>query len=339
MAIVPIDTVTPANTHITGTNHKLDRIASTLVPIEAVCTPTRTQSKPHPTNERLVDFPTRKVFNDFPNRKVSKQMTSDMSHDIDEDEARLALDTVEHRRLQVIAEIDVPRWYWWGLAGRVGGPRRDHRPRYAWVTLAATFAFGTVHSVVAQHVLSGRHGSRQLSVRRGVVGRHTPLVLVGLLVGLGAVTVGLALLAEADGAGHPVTMASVVVAVAILCGGPAVMAAIRRRARERPVVTTAARFDELIHPSTRLSIVALLASADWIDFAFVRDRLGLSDSALSKQFTTLEGAGYIVVERPLADRRRRVRVRLTDDGRRAFEGHVAALRAVVASAESASASF
>jgi DNA-binding MarR family transcriptional regulator len=99
---------------------------------------------------------------------------------------------------------------------------------------------------------------------------------------------------------------------------------------------TTARFDELIHPSTRLSIVALLASADWIDFAFVRDRLGLSDSALSKQFATLEGAGYIVVERPLADRRRRVRVRLTDDGRRAFEGHVAALRAVVASAESAS---
>jgi DNA-binding MarR family transcriptional regulator len=99
---------------------------------------------------------------------------------------------------------------------------------------------------------------------------------------------------------------------------------------------TTARFDELIHPSTRLSIVALLASADWIDFAFVRDRLGLSDSALSKQFTTLEAAGYIVVERPLADRRRRVRVRLTDDGRRAFEGHVAALRAVVASAESAS---
>ena len=115
--------------------------------------------------------------------------------------------------------------------------------------------------------------------------------------------------------------------------------AIKTGASTRAQVTTAPRFDELIHASTRLSIVALLASADWIDFAFVRDRLGLSDSALSKQFTTLEGAGYIVVERPLADRRRRVRVRLTDDGRRAFEGHVAALRAVVASAESASASF
>ncbi|HEV7761398.1 MAG TPA: transcriptional regulator [Acidimicrobiales bacterium] len=93
-----------------------------------------------------------------------------------------------------------------------------------------------------------------------------------------------------------------------------------------------ARFDELIHPSTRLSIVALLASADWIDFAFARDRLGLSDSALSKQFATLEGAGYISIERPVADRRRRVRVRLTTTGRAAFDGHVAALHQVLATA-------
>lgn len=90
-----------------------------------------------------------------------------------------------------------------------------------------------------------------------------------------------------------------------------------------------ARFDELIHPSTRLSIVALLASADWTDFAFVRDALTLSDSALSKQFATLEAAGYLTVDRPLQDRRRRVRVRLTAAGRSAFEGHVAALHAVI----------
>lgn len=98
---------------------------------------------------------------------------------------------------------------------------------------------------------------------------------------------------------------------------------------------TAPRFDEIIHPSTRLSIVALLASADWIDFAFVRDRLDLSDSALSKQFSTLERAGYVAVERPTTGRRRRVQVRLTGEGRRAFEGHVAALRAVVATSDSA----
>ena len=102
-------------------------------------------------------------------------------------------------------------------------------------------------------------------------------------------------------------------------------------------MTASPHFDELIHPSTRLSIVALLAAADWTDFAFVRDRLGLSDSALSKQFATLEDAGYIAIERPVTDRRRRVRVRLTDVGSNAFEGHVAALRAVIASAEAATA--
>lgn len=98
-------------------------------------------------------------------------------------------------------------------------------------------------------------------------------------------------------------------------------------------MTVRPRFDELIHPSTRLSIVALLASADWIDFAFVRDRLGLSDSALSKQLTILEEAGYVTTERPVSNRRRRVRARLTDTGRKALDGHIAALREIVATAE------
>jgi DNA-binding MarR family transcriptional regulator len=100
-------------------------------------------------------------------------------------------------------------------------------------------------------------------------------------------------------------------------------------------MTVAARFDELIHPSTRLSIVAILAAADWVDFPFVRDQLGLSDSALSKQLATLDEAGYVTIERPVTDRRRRVRVRLSPAGRRAFDGHVAALRQIVAAADPA----
>lgn len=88
------------------------------------------------------------------------------------------------------------------------------------------------------------------------------------------------------------------------------------------------RLDEVIHPITRLSIVSLLAAADWVDFAFVRDTLELSDSALSKQFATLEGAGYVTIERPVTERRRRVRVRLTEQGREAFRQHLAALRQI-----------
>ena len=99
---------------------------------------------------------------------------------------------------------------------------------------------------------------------------------------------------------------------------------------------SAGGFDELIHQSTRLSIVALLAASDWIDFAFIREELGLSESALSKQLSTLEGAGYVAIERPVSNHRRRVRVRLTPQGQGAFADHVRALRAIVATAGDAS---
>ncbi|MEU9554265.1 transcriptional regulator [Streptomyces fumanus] len=93
-------------------------------------------------------------------------------------------------------------------------------------------------------------------------------------------------------------------------------------------------FDELIHPATRLSVVALLAATEWAEFAFVRDSLSLSDSALSKQLHTLEEAGYVEIHKEGGGRKRRTRVRLTDRGRTAFEGHVAALRAIVEGAAS-----
>ena len=49
-------------------------------------------------------------------------------------------------------------------------------------------------------------------------------------------------------------------------------------------------FDELIRAPHRLSIVALLAAAEWAEFKFIRDSVGLSDSAL-QQLTTLEEEG------------------------------------------------
>ncbi|MGW0683848.1 transcriptional regulator [Streptomyces sp. NPDC002754] len=90
-----------------------------------------------------------------------------------------------------------------------------------------------------------------------------------------------------------------------------------------------AGFDELIHPATRLSVVSLLAATEWAEFSFVRDSLSLSDSALSKQLHTLEEAEYLELRKEGGGRNRRTRVRLTDRGRTAFEGHIAALRAIV----------
>jgi hypothetical protein len=152
-----------------------------------------------------------------------------MAHEISETEARLALGSIEDRRRQVIAEIDMPRWYWWGVAGGwvVLGVIADLG--HPWLSLAATFVFGAVHATVAQHVLSGRHRSSQLSVRADVVSRHIPAVVIGFLLVMVAATIGLALLANADGAGHPATIASVIVAVAVGFGGPTLMASVRRR--------------------------------------------------------------------------------------------------------------
>jgi DNA-binding MarR family transcriptional regulator len=89
-------------------------------------------------------------------------------------------------------------------------------------------------------------------------------------------------------------------------------------------------FDELIHAPTRLSIVALLAAAEWADFTFVRDSLDLSDSALSKQIATLEQAGYVTVRKTGAGRSRRTHLRLSPRGRQAFCAHAAALQQIIA---------
>jgi DNA-binding transcriptional ArsR family regulator len=89
------------------------------------------------------------------------------------------------------------------------------------------------------------------------------------------------------------------------------------------------RFDELIHAPTRLSIVALLAAADWADFTYIRDTLGLSDSALSKQLSALEEAGYVEIRKGFVGKRPRTSASLSAYGRRAFAGHVAALQRIV----------
>jgi DNA-binding transcriptional ArsR family regulator len=90
------------------------------------------------------------------------------------------------------------------------------------------------------------------------------------------------------------------------------------------------RFDELIHAPTRLSLVSLLAATDWADFRFLRDSLGMSDSALSKQLATLEEAGYVEIGKSFIGKRPRTSVKLSVQGHDAFAGHVAALQEIVA---------
>jgi DNA-binding MarR family transcriptional regulator len=94
-------------------------------------------------------------------------------------------------------------------------------------------------------------------------------------------------------------------------------------------------FDEIIHPQSRLSIMALLAASDWAEFGFIRDSVGLSDSALSKHLATLERAGCLTIRKTNIGRRRHTHLKLTRQGRVAFDAHAAALQALIAAAHPA----
>jgi hypothetical protein len=148
-------------------------------------------------------------------------------------EARAALDSVARDRLRVIDEIGLPGWYWWGVAlGWVGlGYVSDLK--HPWLSAVATLLFGAVHSAVAPRVVGGRRRTSSLSVRRELAGPKTPVLIFGGLIGLVVVTVAGAVVASADGARHPVTVASVFVAVLIILGGPQLLASVRRRAARK----------------------------------------------------------------------------------------------------------
>lgn len=85
-------------------------------------------------------------------------------------------------------------------------------------------------------------------------------------------------------------------------------------------------FDPVIHAPGRLQICAILSSIDDAEFALIRDRIGVSDSVLSKHLKQLEEAGYVTPTKAPLDGRQRTWLSLTPAGRKAFAAHVAELQ-------------
>ena len=88
-------------------------------------------------------------------------------------------------------------------------------------------------------------------------------------------------------------------------------------------------FDHLIHAPARLRICAALDPVREIEFGALQTLLDISKSALSKHVSALAEAGYVTQRRAVRDTRQRVWLRLTDAGRSAYRGHVAALHRIV----------
>jgi len=95
------------------------------------------------------------------------------------------------------------------------------------------------------------------------------------------------------------------------------------------MTASAGRFDGIIHAPNRLRICALLDAVESAEFGTVQAKLDVSASVLSKHIAVLMDAGYVEQRRATRDTRQRVWLSLTRTGRAAYEGHLAALRAIV----------
>jgi DNA-binding MarR family transcriptional regulator len=90
--------------------------------------------------------------------------------------------------------------------------------------------------------------------------------------------------------------------------------------------------DATIHQPARLQIMAALCQlkpGSQVDFTFLKTKLNLTDGNLGAHLLTLEEKGYIEVEKTFVARRPKTFVSATASGRRAFDAHAAALRAIL----------
>ncbi|KAA8832088.1 transcriptional regulator [Bifidobacterium tissieri] len=94
------------------------------------------------------------------------------------------------------------------------------------------------------------------------------------------------------------------------------------------------KFDETIHAPIRLRICGMLEVYGKLRFDALRDSLGVSDAVCSKHLKTLADHGYVTLskkaERDSGRGYKVTWVSFTDAGQAAFQGHVAALKQIVA---------
>lgn len=93
--------------------------------------------------------------------------------------------------------------------------------------------------------------------------------------------------------------------------------------------------DTVLHAPARLQIAAVLARVEEAEFATLRDIIEVSDSVLSKHLSALAEAGYVTLRKAAQDGRQRTWVAFTSTGAKAFRAHMAALQALVESAQQA----
>ncbi len=91
--------------------------------------------------------------------------------------------------------------------------------------------------------------------------------------------------------------------------------------------------DRLIHEPGRLSIMSKLYMVEEADWLYLHRETGLSFGNLASHLLRLEAAGYVASEKTFIDRKPHTVVRITPEGRRAFDAYRARIMEVLESGQ------
>lgn len=86
-------------------------------------------------------------------------------------------------------------------------------------------------------------------------------------------------------------------------------------------VQEALHLDRVVHEPARLVILAVLTSAEEVDFAFLQVATGLTKGNLSRHAAKLEEAGYVAIRKYYRGKIPATGYRITERGGTAFAGY------------------
>lgn len=85
----------------------------------------------------------------------------------------------------------------------------------------------------------------------------------------------------------------------------------------------------LLHSQLRLAVMSILMNVEEADFVYLREKTESTAGNLSEQLDKLSSAGYISVEKGFVGKKTRTTCQITEEGRKAFEDYVDALKQYV----------
>ena len=90
-----------------------------------------------------------------------------------------------------------------------------------------------------------------------------------------------------------------------------------------------AEIDRVIHEPARLLILAYLSVVESADFLFLMNQTALTRGNLSSHLSKLETAGYIEIKKEFVEKIPRTLLRLTEEGRTAFQEYQSSMKQVL----------